>query len=541
MAKNIEINVKTANGYELLYPAVNPDILKIDSSNVQVDNTLSEKLGLDDGANLSDMLGKLESGVLAKITTVGYDYYSGLALGYLNNYVSGYKQITYGKGIYYLTNNNKNGWIQNLSAVQLNNPTYSYSGVETTTLDSAIYCEDGYFYTGNNDGYGDYKIYYSLDGKSYTAGGATHQTGGAQTITWAKSYNNILFFTRGYAGSEDDYDVTYSSVDHGKTIVTLWSVDASTSFALRVFYVKDIGYFALNGKRGSSNNITYYFSKTGTDNYYDWDSHILTLDTNIIPILFKNQIIGISSDRIIVLSGKEDGTLEITYDYTAPITWSNYNTTDIMFECNNNYMVFFTKNSQYYYINSFTGNSSDFQTVTLPDNFSYSNYSNLVYLNNEFVLTPKYTLYSTVPILTSTNGKVFTDKYYENQTRLFNMINQELKLVPESILNLDLDGLAKIDYGTYTGSGSTSWSLTTPFDVKLLMIIDYDTSNYSNVNQTTFIKTSWGIVTTTASASTSSPTTKITWTTSKISATLISGAPAYMNKNKTKYYYVMIG
>ena len=70
MAKNIEINIKTSTGdYETLYPSVNPEILKLNSGNVNIDNSISEKLGLSDGSTINDVLGKfVDTGVFSGYT-----------------------------------------------------------------------------------------------------------------------------------------------------------------------------------------------------------------------------------------------------------------------------------------------------------------------------------------------------------------------------------------------------------------------------------------------------------------------------------------
>lgn len=70
MAKNIEINIKTSTGaYEILYPSVNPDILKLNSGNINVDNSISESLGLGAGSTINDVLGKfVDTGVFSGYT-----------------------------------------------------------------------------------------------------------------------------------------------------------------------------------------------------------------------------------------------------------------------------------------------------------------------------------------------------------------------------------------------------------------------------------------------------------------------------------------
>lgn len=70
-SKNIEINIKTSTGdYETLYPSVNPEILKLNSGNVEISTDLSEKLGLQPGSSIEDILTKLgNSGVYSSTKT----------------------------------------------------------------------------------------------------------------------------------------------------------------------------------------------------------------------------------------------------------------------------------------------------------------------------------------------------------------------------------------------------------------------------------------------------------------------------------------
>ena len=52
MSKKIELNIKTENGYEVLYP-------KTDSSNNIVNTEILNKFGLSEDGNVSDVLNEL--------------------------------------------------------------------------------------------------------------------------------------------------------------------------------------------------------------------------------------------------------------------------------------------------------------------------------------------------------------------------------------------------------------------------------------------------------------------------------------------------
>lgn len=486
MAKNIEINIKGSDGnYEVLYPKVNPDILKIDSSNVQVDATLSEKLGLNDGANMGDILGKLESGVFAQDApyqvdnnsstgNMSYQYVAGngkewVWIFYNKNpsYVYGKNQLCFGEVLF------GESKTINITLNKYSNTTYSRYSPE-----GVLYHKDiGWYSYGtkhSNDNYSGlrYCIIHSQDGVSWNE--ITYDN---QYISCLEYFNNH-FYVGYYDNSGDDsasggisvFDKNWSRVSGGylNTITPKYIyANIYTGEVVGIFY------------NGSMYSNTYY-SPDGL-NFYSCSTY------NISNIGSYLQFSGLPDGGFLIASTAKFWRAKFeNYSTTSGNTKRQYTPTvsNIFTVANSGLRSLVELNG---IISTITGTGAvsytedygmTWKSTTCPTfNVSGNNVFSLV-LNNQIYVFP----YDKSPYLTSSDGITYTTTHTEYKRFLLDALSNKLKIPGEQILNSE--EFAKVETGSYTGTGnygqSSSCSLTFSFVPSLLIISSNNNQRYNS-------------------------------------------------------------
>lgn len=549
MAKNIEINVKTANGYELLYPAVNPDILKIDSSNVQIDNVLSEKLGLSNGANMSDMLGKLENGVFYNKSPYQVDNLNTTPLisrspNYNHSVVSdgnNFLWIYFNKNTSYDYGKNELCFGSTLFG-ESENLSYTFNSYSSYTSfrfspNSLVYHKDvGWIASGlkiYGNGYYEFIgcILQSSDGKNY------------KEIEQAKTDNvlrnseiiQILYanekFYIGSVGSDDDGD-------YGGTNIY------SKNFSQLNFFQN---YGAVEIAVNRYTNETLLFTTTYNNN------NIFSLAYSTDGVTFYNtsssnsqynsgcMAIGLQEGGFLIKSGNVFYKAKFT-----SLDNNRYLHTDTILYIYNNGSYYGNLEEINGVITSVDGmvgknvytedygvswKESTIPTFPMPSNYG-GLYSFIV--NNQVYIIP----YGVTPYLTSSNGIEYTKTHTKYKNFLLNALTDKLSIPAEQIVSND-NNISKFEYGSYIGNGDNYINIVCPFEPKTVIVQYTQESNLSEFATMIAIKNKSGMILTGAQIY-NTALIKAIWNNNKISFT-IGDYYTTINAKGRIYNYIILG
>lgn len=438
-SKNIEINIKTSTGsYETLYPSVNPEILKLNSGNVNIDNSISESLGLSDGSTINDVLGKMTSGV----------------------YQTEFEEITRKFGLNWETENNVGLIIGDYTYATSHYETSEDSGVYVTIIQRRKMNESNietvYYKTGSYKeastigaivsdnqntlwGFSEYTILKSTDGGA----------------TWiSNSYNNSTIDKNGM-------DITSGSAIYYNGFIAclsnrglLYSSDGGDTFEYRV----SSNWYFTGNLIGYDNKIYYlYGSASGWDIRYLDLSTLELSSTQPIPETLKDNWKLFESNGYYFLV--ENGR----YPY---VTKDMSNWTRLTKAPLNSWYIFYYKNTWF-----FTTPSNIYISYDLEDITQISKYSTVNTLSNNALGIQEY------------NGKIYFNSYINLTMDSAKLTYEDIKLVSYltnaikekiNIKNSQIINGVQIEIGTYRGSGNSG------------------SSNKNNINFS-FIPKIWGV------------------------------------------------
>lgn len=427
MAKNIEINVKTNDGYEVLYP-------KINSNNTEISNDVLEKFGIENG-NLNDVLEKLSGSVIVepgqlKVSDIGENWTN------LSNSLSlgtwyGKSRIAIGKYIWYITDSSGNtsviqGWDTETMATKKSSYSFGIGLVGIFKINETTF---GVFGTSS--------IFITSDFmNTWTKYDCKTTSGTSCTFTSYTSmcvYKNRLYI----CGAGSDKNTFYISEEN----------DYSNLISFSNTYKGPYGQIAC------SDNVLAYTNRTGSDSRYqylfyttadDVTSPNLTslwnkdLKVNTLSLIYLNNKFwnfGSGSPAIKCYSYNESTSkLDVTvlnYDY------SSYGASDIVFDGTYYYISFYSNLDE-----DSTGSNGiirvneDFTNQTvLKDNTYESGFIGLCYCNNVLVAFP------------------FTMKSYNNiySKSKININNYLMNFLKEKIT---VSGELVFEYGNFIGTGT---------------------------------------------------------------------------------------
>ena len=549
MAKNIEINVKTANGYELLYPAVNPDILKIDSSNVQVDSTLSEKLGLNDGANMGDVLGKLESGVFYNKspyqvdnlnTTPEISQNASFNHAVVSN-GSNFLWIYFNKNTSYTYGKNELCFSSTLFG-ESESISYAFNSYNNYTSfrfspGSLVYHKDvGWVVFGlkiYGTGYGDWRgcILQSSDGKNYK------EIEQAKTDSFLTNpnivqimYANEKFYIGEYYSDDDgNYGATYIYDKNFSRLQIFNNYRGAVEIAVNNYTNETL---LFTQKDGSSNIIELAYSTDGL-NFYNVKSSNNGYNVG-------TRAIGLSEGGFIIKAGGNFFKAKFT-------TLSNnyyLHTDTILYTYNGSiYGNLEEINGVITSVDGFAGKNiytedygvswkkSTIPTFSMPTRYG-GLYSFIV--NNQIYIIP----YGVAPFLTSSDGIEYTTTHTEYKNYLLDTLANKLSIPVDQILS-NTNNNAKIEYGTYTGTGARSVTLTASFEPKIVFVQGNQDS--TGGGSTIAVNNKYGY---SWNADGGAQHTNTTWDKTSVCLSNTSSNDSYsgyFNGNKINFRYVILG
>lgn len=528
MAKNIEINIKTSEGvYETLYPSVNPDILKLNSGNVNVDNSISESLGLGAGSTINDVLGKMTSGVyLENQPYINYDLFSN------NTNIGDYKQVIDGVAyqckittldsgddtFYYaqiFSKDLKTEETHQTEKYQINLYSYLYNYYNILNFVKAeekIYCfcsKDFYFCTSNK-GISWEKIFPSIN---------TTATTGLDLIPYENTdivyKNNIILFINDFGRfvsifiNENKCNISESSHFSSNVIIYnnyAWCVSISGSSSYTYYNLLKI----LLSDIGTSVSFTQVNSFVGNSRRY---ASFLNVANNIM--FLTNQSIS-------------------KYSIDKGITWNSWS---VKTTCRN---IYFINNSYYFwgYANPASPNEKVNANMSIYD--SSFNLLSTLKANTDFIYVEYNELNKIFYYFTYQNHNLLqTNPIFLYQQYLVDVLSKQLTIPASQIVGGT--GI-KFEQGTYTGTGGKTVTLTFVNEPDYIFVYYYKTnssnSSYSKVSA--FLKK--GIDKEIDVFYFESNISKITstWNNTTVSLYNSNGGDIALNGNNYTYYYIGI-
>lgn len=448
MAKNIEINIKTSEGiYETLYPSVNPDILKLNSGNVNVDNSISESLGLGAGSTINDVLGKMTSGVYQNdfeqiIDKFGINWETESNIGLI---IGDYTYETK----YFETSENSNEYTTIIRRKKMGESDIQNVYNKTGNYKEASIIKD--IVSDNQNtlwGFSQYSILKSIDGGA----------------TWiSKPYNNSIIGANGInviSGSAIYYNGFIACLSNKGL---LYSSDGGDTFTYNV-----LEYWYYTGNLIGYNNKIYYLYGGET-----WDIRYLDLSTLEI---FSNQPAPVTLEenwKLFESNGYYFLVAPRRYPYVTKdmSIWTQLSKAPA-----SSYYIFYHKNTWF-----FTTNTNIYVSYDLEDITKITNYSTIDILNNNALGIQEY------------NNKIYFNSYidlrfgtarvtYENIKKVLYLVNAIKEKI--SIENSQIINGIKIEIGKYTGSGQAGSSymnyINFSFIPKIWGVYGYYTGAYEN-------------------------------------------------------------
>lgn len=505
MAKNIEINIKTSIGdYETLYPSVNPEILKLNSGNVNIDNSISEKLGLSDGSTINDVLGKLESGV----------------------YQSSFEEIIDKFGINWETENNVGLIIGDYTYSTYQGETSEDSGVYSITLQR------------RKMGESDIQTVYSKTGTYKEASAIRCMITDNQNTIWAFcQYTFLKSVDGGESWNSNEYNVTalnkngltsgYAIYYNGFIVFLsnkgiLYSNDGGSTFS----YSYSSSWYFTGNLVGYNNRIYYLYGSSNS-----WDLRYLDLST-----------LTFSSDqtRPTSLSGnwylsESNGYYFLTLNSSYPYVTKDFQTwtslTNAPEGCNN---IFYYKNTWF-----FTSSTNIYISYNLEDITQITEYSTVHSLSySKDIQEYKGKIYFNNSTNINFEKAFVTYEIINMVSYLVNAIKEKINIKNSQII----DGV-KIEIGKYTGTGQSDSShknsINFSFVPKIWGVYGYYTGTWENTlpnllnwkGKKTIFKYGDSMSAGQLSSITYNSTT-VTW--------YASDANTQLNTNKYIYYYIGI-
>lgn len=532
MAKNIEINIKTSTGgYETLYPSVNPEILKLNSGNVNIDNSISEKLGLSDGSTINDVLGKMESGVyLENQPYTNYDLFSN------NTDLGEYQQII--DNVAYLCKG---------TSTSIDDTNYYYAQIFTKNLK-----------TGES---------YQTEKFQMNWGGAIEYNYFISYLPFVKAGDRICCFC-----STEFY---YYTLDNGVTWIkeTPTLVKTVTSFLAlipqersRIFYKDGKILFVNNSGRFVSLFINENICRISDS--YSYNSEVVYFNNYIYVILIG----GSSSKRYyyayrclfdnVLSSGWtwENSATVLTSSSTSSFVY--FNVIDDTLYFSNNIGGYYIKANQtewtikntlkncvaLYYIN----NLYYFWGYATPGSASSPTYSNMSIYDSSFNLLS--TLKSNTDFIYINYdelNEVFYYFTYQNhnllQTNFIKLYTQYLTDVVSKQLSIPASQIVggtgiKFEQGTYTGTGGKTVTLTFVNEPDYIFVYygKESSSNSSYDKISAFLKKGINSAISIIYSSNGHSDLTLTWKNTTVSWTNSDGGYPALNYSKCVYYYIGI-
>ena len=493
MAKNIEINIKTSTGvYETLYPSVNPEMLKLNSGNVNIDNSISESLGLGAGSTINDVLGKLGnsgvfSGYTEKMENDFGDVWNSESYSIdLDNGTSG----TRTKSVHYL------GSYQEYLVFY----TVYYKQTRTTESDTPIYSDWGLivsFYNFKTKGKIEKQLIFPDDIVTLSGFKAD-----SSSPNFLENDGNLLFFTINgvFVGSGNDFNFSFypyklsrkNRIKNAEKAI-YYNGTYACYFGYNVVYSMDLITWFVD----SMSQNTHDFASVGGGYiwfvYHPNSALILYKSTSVNSIgTLVKQLRNYSycsncsqSNDYLFLTGKNGSSSAYNYLIVYNIkTGESYSTT---YGDNNNrhyvlYEVFYSNN---YYYGSLDTDDSNTGTVfvrwdkgTIPEEIS-TNIRNAKYLKTNLGTNIYYSEGNKLCLCVLNNSGNwntynYTQRIYIKDYNLTNALSEILTLG---------DSYRKVELTSYIGNGkynlSSPNSVTFSFNPKLV-IIDAISPSYGN-------------------------------------------------------------
>lgn len=549
MAKNIEINIKTSTGdYETLYPSVNPDILKLNSGNVNIDNSISEKLGLSNGSTINDVLGKfIDTGVF-----------------------SGYTEK--------MENDLGDVWSSESYSIDLDNGT---SGTRTKTIsylgsfqECLVFCAIYYKQTGTSDSdnpiyssWGLVVSFYNFKTKEkierqlifpdniVTLSGLEADS---SSPIFFKNDGNLLFFTINgvFVGSENDFNFSFypyklsrKTRDAAAERAIYYNGTYACYFDYNVVYSTDLITWSVDGMSQNTHDFVSVGGGYIWFVYHPNSALVLYKSTSVNKLgTIEKQLRNYSycsncsqSNDYLFLTGKSSSSSAYNYLIVYNIKTGEFYSDTYGYDDNNHYVlekVFYSNN---YYYGSLDTDNSDTGIVfvrwdegTTPKEIA-TNILNAKYLKTNLGTDVNYSEGNNLCLCLFNNSGNWNTYNYTQRTYLkdYNLVNSLSELITLG------DSYRKVELKSYIGNGqygsSNPNSITFSFNPKLVIVIKQETG----VTRALIVKGQ--LKTISINTNGDSGSLSLTWNSNGVSWYNDSSAVLQCNEGNLKYLVFAIG
>lgn len=540
MAKNIEINIKTSTGvYETLYPSVNPEMLKLNSGNVNIDNSISESLGLGAGSTINDVLGKLgSSGVYSDTEKVLILDYGQKVEEIQSNSVG---QINWDYDTCNITGKSEWCYHAHQQSYEYGTDTYKYKNIYVVgynvktkeKIEYTIITEDfGYSYSNVITVWGNDKIIIG-GAKSYISNDTefnfTEITDLSSTSMSRGCYfqGNYLFATKPESGQIAD---KFYSSDGRNWIKEKWNLNAGDAIEKMIVY-KNVLYLQVKSKSGYGKiykleNISEELSLVFSPSSVETSPSLLYI--NYFSIANNNLFLVCSSDKYY--------DIVIGHNMGERIEFAGNSSSIIRLES-----VFYS-NKKYYGLYSDSSTEKFYTSLICWDEAS-TGMAKAIITNNKKL----YQIYGTTLILWKLEQEETCVWLSGNSTSFVGALSSRV-YTQESVLTdalgviLNLgDSYRKIELTSYIGSGlygsSNPNNVTFSFNPKLVIILlKNDTSPGYKM-----ISLKGQMITGSALASSTTIENTITWINNGLSWYTTASQDKQLNVANTEYIVLGIG